>query len=439
MNGGRVLVVLLITIGLLGSLATGQPMYWRLLFMGVTFLLVSWILANLPVWGLKVKRQARSLRAGVGDIFEEHFEVFNSGRLTCLWIEVANQSRMPGVSGSRLLTAIGGRQKRTYLARTWLVRRGGFLLGPTVLTTGDPFGLFRTHKYFPATDSLVVLPMIVEITAFLSPPGLLPGGKVIRRKALDITPHAAGVREYAPGDPMKRIHWPTTMRRQQLMVKEFEQDPQAEVWLFLDAQKNIHFELPYEIPMEHLDSWLFSKRPTITLPPSTLEYAISIAASLAHYFIQQKRAVGFIAADRVKTVIPAERSMRQEDKILETLAFLDAEGEFPLVNVVAAQAGQLPQGSSAILITPSVQPEILSVVDDLQRRRLRPVVVFLAAESFGGPGGSENLARSLMERNVPVCLIYCNADLAQALSAFAADPMYQDVITWRRPILNHLT
>jgi uncharacterized protein (DUF58 family) len=218
MIGGRVLVGLLITIGLLGSVATGQPMYWRLLFMGVTFLLVSWILANLPVWGLKVKRQARSLRAGVGDIFEEHFEVFNSGRLTCLWIEVANQSRMPGVSGSRLLTAIGGRQKRTYLARTWLVRRGGFLLGPTVLTTGDPFGLFRTHKYFPATDSLVVLPMIVEITAFLFPPGLLPGGKVIRRKALDITPHAAGVREYTPGDPMKRIHWPTTMRRRQLMV-----------------------------------------------------------------------------------------------------------------------------------------------------------------------------------------------------------------------------
>ena len=38
---------------------------------------------------------------------------------------------------------------------------------------------------------------------------------------------------------MRRIHWPTTARRGQLIVKEFEQDPQAEVWIFLDAQQRV--------------------------------------------------------------------------------------------------------------------------------------------------------------------------------------------------------
>jgi uncharacterized protein (DUF58 family) len=264
------------------------------------------------------------LRASVGDIFEEHFDVANAGRLMVLWLEVFNQTPLPGAAGSRILTSIGGRQKRSYVARTWLTRRGGFSLVPTRLTSGDPFGLFQAHKVIPAADSLVVLPMIYELGSFLSPPGLLPGGKAIRRKALDVTPHAAGVREYGPGDPLKRIHWPTSARRGQLMVKEFEQDPQAEVWLFLDAHGRVHSEKESEAApsVSAADAnWLFGRKPVFALPPSSFEYAVSIAASLAHYFIQQRRAVGFIAAGQVRTVLPAERSLRQESKILETLAF----------------------------------------------------------------------------------------------------------------------
>ncbi len=131
--------------------------------------------------------------------------------------------------------------------------------------------------------------MTFPIASFLSPPGLLPGGQVIRRKSMDITPHAAGVREYVTGDPMKRIHWPTSARRGQLMVKEFEQDPQAEVWLFLDAQQKVQAHKSFVTPEIPLENLLFSRRPKLTLPPSTLEYEISIAASLAHYFIEQKR------------------------------------------------------------------------------------------------------------------------------------------------------
>jgi uncharacterized protein (DUF58 family) len=305
------------------------------------------------------------------------------------------------------------------------------------LVSGDPFGLFRAERVFPAEQSLVVLPMIYEISSFLSPPGLLPGGRVIRRKALDITPHASGVREYVPGDPMKRIHWPTTARRGSLIVKEFEQDPQAEVWLFLDAQSGVHAEKPYEPPEMLKDGWIFGHRPEFKLPPSTLEYAISISASLAHYFLRQRRAIGLVTAGRTYAVIPAERSQRQEIKILETLAFLEAESDLSIAGLVAAQAGHLPQGSSAILVTPTVSLELLATVDDLQRRNLHPVVVLLMAESFGGPAGSKKLYISLVERNVPVCSIYCDANLALELSGFSSTMAPQDAV-WQRPPLSHL-
>ncbi len=438
MRAGRVLAGILLLGGLIGVLVGANEIYTRSLYLGILIIAVSWIWTQLSLEGMSVKRRARSLRASVGDVFEEHFMLSNDSRLNKLWVEISNDTNMPNASGSRLLTMVGRNQKRTYIARTWLFRRGGFKLGHTRLISGDPFGLFRVEKIFPAKHSLVVLPMIYEIASFVSPPGLLPGGQVIRRKALDVTPHASGVREYVPGDPMKRIHWPTTARRDQLIVKEFEKDPQAEVWLFLDAQKTAHAEKPFEIPEIYTEDWMFGRRPKFELPPSTLEYAISTTASLAHYYLRQRRAVGLVTARRHFRVIPAERSERQEGKILETLAFIEAESNLSIAGLVAAQAGQLPQGSSAILVTPTVHPELLATVDDLQRRNLRPVIVLLIANSFGGQMGGEKLYATLFERNVPICRIYCEADLSTELSGFSTNLTSQDY-SWQRPPLSHLT
>jgi uncharacterized protein (DUF58 family) len=438
MRAGRILAAILLLGGLIGVLVRAGEIYTRFLYLGVLFVSGSWLWTQISLRGLNVERRARSLRASVGDIFEEHFELTNQSRIGKLWVEISNESNMPNASGSRLLTLVRKKQKRTHIARTWLLRRGGFKLGATRLISGDPFGLFRKERVFPAERSLVVLPMIYEISSFISPPGLLPGGQAIRRKALDVTPHASGVREYVPGDPMKRIHWPTTARRGHLIVKEFEQDPQAEVWLFLDAQYGVHTEKPYETSDTYSDGWILDRRPEYDLPPSTLEYAISISASLAHYYLKQRRAVGLVTAGHQYRVIPAERSERQESKILETLAFIEAESELSIAGLVAAQAGHLPQGSSAILVTPTVHPELLATVDDLQRRNLRPLVVLLIADSFGGALGGEELYGSLYERSVPVCRIYCGADLSLELSGFSSNMASQES-SWQRPPLSHLT
>ena len=439
MTPGRVFVLLMLAVGGVGSVVNGAGFYIRIFYLGVLLIVLAWLSTALALRGIKFERKARSLRAAVGDIFEEHYEIINSSFIPKLWLEVSNETTIPHATGSRVITLLRGRQKRSYTARTWLTSRGGFVLGPTTITSGDPFGIFRISKKFPAVSSLVVLPMLVHVAEFLSPPGLLPGGKAIRRKSQDITPHASGVREYVPGDAVKRIHWPTSIRRNTLMVKEFEQDPQAEVWLFLDTYKGAHFAKPgemYEAPP--VDDLFLLKRRKLKLQPATLEYSITITASLAHYFLDQRRSVGLVSASgRTYKIITAERGERQEAKILEELAFLQAESTFTLPTLVTAQMGQLPQGSSAILVTPTISPELLLGVDSLQRRSLRTVVVLLMSQSFGTRVSNENLAKSLAERNVPVCRIYCDADLSETLSTFYSSAGSQEG-AWRRPVLSHL-
>lgn len=440
MTPGRIFVLLILAVGGVGSIVSGAVFYTRLFYLGLLLIALAWLLTTFSLRGIKVERRARTLRAAVGDIFEEHYEVTNTSRFPKLWLEVSNETTIPNVTGSRVLTLLRGKQKRSYVARTWLTSRGGFKLGPTRITSGDPFGIFRVSKKFPAKDSLVVIPMVANVSEFLSPPGLLPGGQVIRRKSHDVTPHAAGVRDYVTGDPLKRIHWPTSIRRDQLMVKEFEQDPQAEVWLFLDTYRSAHISRQGEtfepVPVDDL---FLVRRRKVKLPPSTLEYAISTTASLAHYFLDGRRSVGLVTASgRTYKVIPAERSDRQEAKILEALAFIQAESLHTLPTLVTAQMGQLPQGSSAILVTPMIYPELLIAVDSLQRRNLRPVVVLMMTLSFGSRASNEDIARSLEERKVPVCRVYCDEDLGATLSTFYSKTHSQDM-SWRKPVLSHLT
>jgi uncharacterized protein (DUF58 family) len=298
------------------------------------------------------------------------------------------------------------------------MERGVFPLGQTVLAAGDLFGLFPVSRVYPAQESLLVYPMMADVHAFPSPQGWLSGGEALRRRTHQITANAAGVRDYAPGDPLNRIHWLSTARRNRLIVKEFELDPLAEVWIFVDASRYVHAALPKQ-PMDFDEREMWRPSVKIPLPPSTEEYAVSIAASLARFFLQRGRAVGLVYAGRYFSVLSAERGGRQLGKILETLALLHADGMMPVQALVDAQVRSLPRGSTVIVITPSTGNEVVISAELLSRRGMRPVVVLLEAASFGGSPGTVRIATNLEVMGIPVCKIAYGDDLSTTLSEAA--------------------
>jgi uncharacterized protein (DUF58 family) len=185
--------------------------------------------------------------------------------------------------------------------------------------------------------------------------------------------------------------------------------------LFLDAQNEIQATLPELTHTLREDGW-WLHRPDVTLPRDSFEYAASAAASLANYFLNDRRAVGLACAAGKFTVVSAERGERQVNKIMETLAFLQPDGRMPLLGLVMMRSKLLPIGTGVILITPSTRPELLLAVDDLKRRSLRPVVVLIKPETFGGNGESNSIISSLVQRNVPVCSIGLDDNLSVKLA-----------------------
>jgi uncharacterized protein (DUF58 family) len=415
MNAAQRVVLLLLVASLLAGVVFGSPFYYRLAYVWILLYTGSWVLARLSLRGLEVKRTARFPRSQVGQIFEERIEVRNHTRWPKLWVEVKDESALPGSRGSQVLSMIGGGEGRSYLVRTRLLQRGVFHLGPTTLASGDLFGLFLTSLSVPAQESLLVYPMMVDVRAFPSPIGWLSGGEALRRRTQQITANAAGVREYAPGDPLNRIHWLSTARRNRFMVKEFELDPMAEVWIFVDANRSVHCEIPAEpARLDEREMWRPSVK--IPLPPATEEYAVSIAASLSRYYLQRGRIVGLVSSGRNFRVLPAERGGRQLGKILESLALLHAEGRLPLQALVDAEIRSLPRGSTAILITPDLGDGVPLTCELLMRRGMRPVVILLNAATFGGSGRIEKVSANLEMMGVPLCKVANGDDLTEALS-----------------------
>ncbi len=180
--------VLLALVFLLAALATGSALYYRLTYLWVPLILFSWIWAKFSLVRVNVERRARGLRQEVGQVFEERFKICNEIRLARLWIQIKDNGDLPESNGSRVLTFIGGRQQRNYLSHTPLKKRGLYSLGPTELISGDPFGFFVCRRIVPNRAKLLVIPYMVDINSFLTPSGLLPGGKALHRKSLQVTP-----------------------------------------------------------------------------------------------------------------------------------------------------------------------------------------------------------------------------------------------------------
>jgi uncharacterized protein (DUF58 family) len=418
LSPGAKVVLILFSLSIFGGIVTGSQFYYRIGYFWSFLFIGSWLWSTLALRDLQLKRKERTLRAQVGQIFEERFEVDNPNSLPRLLISVRDESPLPGSQGSRVFPVIERKLGRSYLVRTQLIQRGVFPLGPTVIESGDPFGLFPVERKFAPEESLMVYPMMVDIRSFPTPHGVMPGGEALRRRTIQVTPNAAGVRDYAPGDPLNRIHWLSTARRGRLIAKEFELDPQADVWIFFDAEIASNFSKVKKVSAGEGDEqdalWKLPQK--IQLPLSTEEYGVCISASLARYYLRQGRSVGFASAGQSVTVLPPDKGGRQLGKILESLALIRTEGKLPLPGLIRAQSQHLTRGTTVVLVTASVEQEIAVSVDLLIRRGLRPVVVLIDTFTFGGISGTDMLEQLLLMMNVVVRRVKYGDNLEVTLS-----------------------
>jgi len=152
-------------------------------------------------------------------------------------------------------------------------RRGYYPLGPLLVSAGDLFGVRSSDRRLERDDALTVYPRIVPL-ADLGLPAQTPFGAVpVKQRIYEDPSRLLGVREYQSGDSLRHMHWKATAATGALQVKRFEPAISIEAQILLN-----------------LDRRDYSTARAITAS----ELAVVTAASIAHYLVEGRQAVGLI-------------------------------------------------------------------------------------------------------------------------------------------------
>ena len=407
-------ILALALLSYLAAQGTGIRLFFHLFYLLLALLALSYLWAWSNLHGLRVERETFTHRSQVGDEARERITIRNLWGAPKLWVELRDHSDMPN-HGSGFVTYLPAHERRRWSARTLCTMRGKFTLGPATLVSGDPFGIFRLERPVPGSSEVLVYPRTTSLPGFSLPSAELPGGQDVKSRAFHVTPNVSTIREYQPGDSFNRIHWRSTARIGQLMVKEFELDPTAEVYLVLDMQERVQQVLA-PVRAARGGRPLNEQR----IAESTEEYGVQAAASISRHLLEQNRMLGLISWGQHREVIPAERESRQLFKILEALAVLRAHGAQPLAEVLAAEATRFGRNCTLVIITPSLDERWVVSLQHLLYRGVRAVVVLVEPQSFGGWRDSLAIQARLAELRVPTYVYAQGQSLADALKQTVA-------------------
>lgn len=243
------------------ALILGQRDLLRVAVLLLALPLVAAIVLARARVNLQMRRDLTSHRVTAGGLAHMTLWLRNTGRLPTGVL--LGEDTLPGTLGSSprfVLERMSARwqHKLRYQVRCDL--RGRYPIGPLTVRVTDPFGLVEQTSMFTEQDMLLVVPQVVDLPVLPVPGDQASSGETSTRAVTSVGDQDLTVREYRHGDDLRRVHWRSTARRGQMMVRREEQPWRARATVLLDTRESAH-----------IGSGL----------TSSFEWAVSAAASIA--------------------------------------------------------------------------------------------------------------------------------------------------------------
>jgi len=280
------------------------------------------------------------------------------------------------------------------------VPRGRYPVESTRIVIEDPFGLERAEVDLSRPESLLVYPRIATIERVFSDAGAqTPGGRrLLLRRLTGFELHS--VREYEQGESLRRVHWPSTARRGELMVKELEDAPRDEAAILLDGDGSTVVGEP---------------------PDSTFELQVRIAGSLVRAHARRGRRTSLVVTSRARTYQRVHSLDGDWQRALEILAAVEPDGYTPASTFLADESGAAARSLELTVVTASIAPRL---VDRLLQRALghhAAALVYVDPASFTQTGERDRQASAQLLRlgraGIPVAIVRQGESLVEKLSA----------------------
>ncbi|WP_084336848.1 DUF58 domain-containing protein [Actinomadura oligospora] len=262
-------------------------------------LICTWVVSRTR-YRLACARRLDPPRLPVGHESRAELRLENVSRLPSGLLMV--EDRVPFALGGRprfVIDRIEPRGSRELAYRIRSDVRGRFRVGPLTVRLADPFGMVELVRSFSLTDTLTVTPAIVPLPSGRLAGAWAGGGESLARTVSTAGEDDVAPREYRHGDDLRRVHWRSTARRGELMVRREEQHWQSRGTLFMDTRGLAHRGEG---------------------PGATFEQAVSATASVGVHLGRMGMALRLVTDGGERLAPTADYAGEFEGLLLDTLA-----------------------------------------------------------------------------------------------------------------------
>lgn len=355
-----------------GLLALGAVMF--------IVLAVGKVWKNLALVGVLYRRSFNRTHVFPGEAVEMTINVSNNKRLPLTWLRFQDSLPVPPESRNVIARPIGDTYDVYMLLNSYSMhayeevrrvftlrfhKRGFYQIGPVTYQSGDLFTLFRVEREYAYTNTIVVYPQIRPLED-LGLPAKEPFGDLKIRRSLFTDPiNTRGIRDYQPQDRFRDVHWKATARRGELQTKIYDPSTGMTLGIFLNVAT---------MPRHWMGFF-----------PEVMERAVSVAASIASYGVDQGWGVGLYANGSFPNSdqpirVPPGRSTSQLTHVLEALAAVTEFATASIEAMMLRESPNLPWIATIVLVTAVVTEETMAALLRLREAGRRVVLISLADE-----------------------------------------------------------
>jgi len=439
-KGWRWLLIIVLLLGLALALQAGLVAFAGYVLLGVY--LLSRYLAKSWITSVSIERVFEPGQLEVGDSRDVVLKVHNAGKIPVGWVlveellpELALKRKPPAIAvkGRRIAVLfIKADSTKTMKFTLTFNSRGYYQIGPSVIETGDVFGLHRRHRVLTTPGFVLVYPKILPISSY-NFASERPIGEIRLANMLYEDPtRTAGVRPYQMGDPLQRIHWRATARTGTLHSRIYEPTTLAGATVLVDFHQAG-----------------YPKRGE----PYRSDLAVTVACSIAYAVSLLNQQIGFAsngrdAAERVRSesidadtkdepdqghatrsqvrdrfeteaqsnrlrpvVVPTRRGFDQFQQIREVLARLELTDGKNFAEMVFEVASRLPKDATLIAILPKVPVDTAVALGMLKKRGFAVSAILVGVADEGSDDRAQAAGRLMAETIRDVRFVNTEEDL----------------------------
>lgn len=238
--------------------------------------------------------------------------------------------------------------------------RGYYKVGELHVKVRDFLSFFEQDIVFNKDIDLIVYPRIHEIDNMKLPATEYFGAFRVPYNTHEDYTGIKNIREYAPGDNIKKIHWKLSAKQNNLYTKEFELSANTKINVFIDA---------YE------DSFIND------LNGDMEEKMVETAASIINYCLKNNLNTSLSIATPDKIYVEGRNLNRLESFLGELIGF-SPKGKIPMDEFLTTESRKLSYGSTLVIFTTALKDNIFKILISLKQRKFNPILVLI------GDGGT---------------------------------------------------